>query len=78
VTSKFWPATVIVAERGVVVLLAVMLYVTVPLPTPAAPFVIVIQLAPAAVVQAHPAIVLTAIVLVEADGPSEATVGEIA
>ena len=77
-TSKFWPATVIVAERGVVVLLAVMLYVTVPLPTPAAPFVIVIQLAPAAVVQAHPAIVLTAIVLVEADGPSEATVGEIA
>jgi len=77
VTSKLWPATVIVAERGIVVLLAVRLYVTVPLPRPAAPFVIVIQLAPAAAVQAHPDTVLTAIVFVEADGPSEATVGEI-
>ena len=37
----------------------------------------VIQLAPAAAVQAHPDTVLTAIVFVEADGPSEATVGEI-
>jgi hypothetical protein len=69
---------VIVAERGAVVPFAVTLYVTVPLPNPEAPLVIVIQLAPWAAVQAHPETVLTAIEFVEAEGPSEATVGEIA
>ena len=58
--------------------MAVTLYVTVPLPNPEAPLVIVTQLALSAVVQAQPETVLTAIVLVEVAGPTEATVGEMA
>jgi hypothetical protein len=66
------------ALRGEVVALASALYVTVPLPDPEAPFVIVSQLALSVAVHAQPAGDVTAIVLVEADGPSVASVGEIA
>jgi hypothetical protein len=46
------------------------------LPEPEAPFVIESQVAPSLVVQAHPAGVVTEMVLLEAAGPTEATEGE--
>ena len=69
---------VITAFRGVIVGFAVTLYVTDPLPEPEAPLVIVIQAAFSLVTHAQPLEAVTATVLVEAAGPSDATVGEIA
>jgi len=69
---------VMTAFRGVIVGLGVTVYVTVPLPVPEAPPVIVIQLAFSLVTQAQPLEAVTATVLVEPSGPSDATVGEMA
>ena len=51
---------------------------TVPLPEPEAPPVIEIQLAFSLVTHAQPLDAVTATVVVEPAGPSDATVGEIA
>ena len=53
-TVTAWPATVSVAVRDEVEVLAAMLYATEPFPLPLAPLVMVIHVAVVVAVQAHP------------------------
>jgi hypothetical protein len=59
VTVTVWPATVSVAERDVVAVLASAVYVTVPLPVPLAPLVIVSHETDSVAVHVQPLVVVT-------------------
>jgi len=74
VTDTVWPATVIVAVRGAPVGLAGTLIVTDPIPEPAAPLTMVIQLAVVVAVHEHAVPLMMLIVRVPA---VEATVNDV-
>jgi hypothetical protein len=74
VTVTGWPATVSVPTRWAVEVLAVALKVTVPLPFPLAPPLMVSQAALLVAVQAQPLAAVTAVV---ADPPVEVSVAEV-
>jgi hypothetical protein len=76
-TVKVCPPTVIVPARGVVVVFAATLKVTVPLPDPLAPLVTLIQLAPLVAVHAHPAPAVTEIEPLLPKAGTDWDVGEI-
>jgi hypothetical protein len=70
------PATVRVPVRGDVLVLAATVYVTVPLPLPAAPELIVSHGAFDVADQLHPEVVVTTTLLVELAAPTSNVVGE--
>ena len=74
---KVNPATVIVPIRGLPVSFAVIVYVTIPLPLPRLPEVMVIQEALLATVQPQPAGNVTAILPLAAPCAKAALIGEI-
>ena len=76
VTVTVTPATVSVPVRGEVLVLAAIEYVTVPLPLPFAPAVIVSQAALEVAVQAHPAVAVTAMLFEEVPSATFTVVGE--
>jgi len=73
-TVKVWPPAVMVPVRGVVVVFAATVNVTVPLPEPLAPPVTVIQLALLVAVQAHP---VSAVIEMEPVPPAAGTDWEV-
>ena len=77
VSTNDWPATVSVADRGVLVVFAATLYPTVPFPVPDVEVENVIQLAGLDAVHAQPGPAVTAIFPVPDAAVSEALVGEM-
>src|SRR3989442_11743601 len=76
VTVTVCPATVIVPLRDPAPLLAATEYPTVPLPSPVAPAVMVIQVALLVAVQLHPACAVTLVLPVSPPATAESVVGD--